>query len=462
MGALDTLVNLAVDQNRRSNISGIMDGLQDGSIQPNQALIKLSDVTGDPGDLINGIKQRTINIAQGLNADGTPMVKDPDADPSLPWSSGFQGSNLQSLPQFETNLGQNTANPQTYQQGRIGEVVANTLNNIPAGTNPMQALTMGDMAAAGASGNREYLKDIMETVMNAQKAQSEIGKNNAQAQEAKIAGQKGLFEMGGNPGGGGGAPSQPIGLPSVPDGTIPAIDPSQLNEGTPPDAPPNPGIGAVAPSGAAGGSLGQAPNAGLGGQAALEVAKKQATENAVNAAAVQKNVSLMLNNLPVMQNQFQKMRDANQQSSLGPLNDEEGNGLLTTYHGLQNDPTSVANGALKKLSAQNVIREIGPQLQQGGVKGNKFLENVISDSSGVDLTSGKNDRANQIDLLQNNYVQGLQSSINQLKGYGIDPTPIIHQALPTPQLVASAVKSGAISEDDAKKIAATYHGISIK
>lgn len=440
MGALDTLINLAVDQNRRSNMTDIMDGLQNGSIPQNQALIKLAQTTGDEQDLKNGVAQMSINRAQGLNPDGTPN-NNPDGTPAL-----------QSIPDFETSLGQNTGNPEVYKQGRVGQAVSGAFNSMSPTTDPMQMMLAAGTAAYRATGDQSYLKGVMETVLNAQKAHAEIDKNKAEANLANANTGKVGWETGGAVGGGGGGG---MGASAIPTGEIPQVDASALQQ---PGGPPAPGIqvsGNPPPQGGI-----PAPPAG---PAALEAQKKAASEAATNAAAAQKNATLMLSNLPLMNNQFNKMRDANKISSFSPLNDEEGEGLATTYHGLNDqygggDPAASANATLKTLAAQNVIREIGPQLQQGGVKGNKFLESVIANSSGIDLSASKDARAKQIDLLQNNYNQGLQSTFSQLKAYGIDPTPLIHSALPDLESLGQAYKAGAISKDDFARAATIYHG----
>ncbi len=179
MGALDALINLAVDQNRRGNISDIMDGLNDGSIQQNQALIKLAQTTGSEDDLKNGIAQMTINRAQGLNPDGTPIQA------AGPMPDGEAGYNVpatpQSIPTFGTNLGQNLGNPDTYIKGRTGQAVTGALAQLPAGADPMSQFLAAGAAAYKATGDQTYLKGVMETVLNAQKTQSETNKNNASA-----------------------------------------------------------------------------------------------------------------------------------------------------------------------------------------------------------------------------------------------------------------------------------------
>lgn len=177
MGALDTLVNLAVDQNRRGNISDLMEGLNNGSIPDNQALIKLADITGDQGDLKNAMMQRSINEAQGLGGDGLPkMAQGPNPD----GSAGVQApQQQQSLPQFEQNLGTAMGNPDTYMQGRTRDVAMKALQNLPAGASPMQAILGAGGAVANATGDTKGLQDLAKFVQEFSKNQSEINKNNA-------------------------------------------------------------------------------------------------------------------------------------------------------------------------------------------------------------------------------------------------------------------------------------------
>lgn len=179
MSATDALINLIVDQKRRGNISDLMEGLDNGSIQDNQALIKLAEITGDKGDVGGALQQRTINEAQGLNGDGTPkLAQGPNAD----GSAGVQmPQQQQSLPQFQQNLGSTMGSPDIYQQGRTRDVAMKALQNLPPGASPMQAVLGAGIATANATGDTKGLQDLSKFVQEFGKNQSEINKNNASA-----------------------------------------------------------------------------------------------------------------------------------------------------------------------------------------------------------------------------------------------------------------------------------------
>lgn len=182
MGALDALINLAVDQNRRGNLSDIMDGLNDGSIPQNQALIKMAQATGDPNDMMNAVKQQTINAAQGLNPDGTPKVAQ---GANMDGSAGYSApATQQTIPAFEQSLGQNTGSPDVYLQGRTRQIASNALANLPAGASPIDAVRGVGTQVAQQTGDVTGLQTLTTFLQNYAKTQSEINKNNAETGKA--------------------------------------------------------------------------------------------------------------------------------------------------------------------------------------------------------------------------------------------------------------------------------------
>lgn len=476
MGALDALINLAVDQNRRGNISDIADGVTNGDIAPNQALIKLAQTTGDPNDLMLGIQQGTINNAQGLNFDGTAkQAQGPNPD----GSAGYAATpTLQTLPQFQQSLGENLGNPQQYTQGRTSAAVSGAMQNMPARTDPVQAMIGGGMAAFKASGDPAYLKGVMETVMNAQKNASEIGKNNAQAGEANAAARKSSWEMGGAPAGGtdggsGGGFSTPggIGASSIPAGTAQPINASDLTAPTAPNGqipPPPSGIQLSGnnPNMPTQPSMPQQPQ--LGGQAAQQAALEATKAKNAEILAAQKGVQQILSRLPSMKAKLQQMNDVapNTISGMGvnpPQDSNETYGLKGQL--MEQFPSTLdksdkigATSVFKNLNDQLFVNEI-PALMNGasGMRMDIPLVKGVKSASGVPIDLPPKDKQQVIQTLNDNFDQTRDNALSYYKnltGQDYD----MGTAFQTPAQIRQAVQTGVINADQAKKILRDHFG----
>lgn len=138
-----------------------------------------------------------------------------------------------------------------------------------------------------------------------------------------------------------------------------------------------------------------------------------------NIADVAKTVKVMQSNLPYAIQRFQIMRDASDNANYGFGTNNEGTGLKQDL--LKNfdaNKTANANTKLKQASAQGILPELGPQLAQAGVKGNKFLETIANNASGLDLADPPSAKKITIDGLERTYIGNLKSSAAQLRASG--------------------------------------------
>lgn len=472
MSAVDALINLVVDQNRRGNISGIADGLNDGSIQPNQALIKLGQATGDPNDLMMGIKQGSINNAQGLNFDGTPKQ---EQGPMPDGSAGYPASPaLQSLPQFQQAIGQNTGDPAQYASGRNAQAVSGAMAGMPAGTDPIQAMVAGGMAAFKNSGDPTYLKGVMETVMKAQQAGSEINKNNAQAGEARAATSKANWEMGAP--GAATTPANGMGAAAIPTGGMPQVNASDLSgtpagtgSGTaippPPDGIALSGNNPAQPTATPAAIPGQPV---LGGQAAQQAALEAAKAKQAEVLAAQKGVQQILSRLPSMKAKLQQMNSLAPKTISGmgvqpPPDSNETYGLkgqLMEQFPQSFDPDDKigATSAFKSLNDQLFVNEI-PALMNGasGMRMDIPLVKGVKSASGVPLDLPPKDKQQVITTLNDNFDQTRDNALSYYKnltGQDYD----MGSAFQTPAQIRQAVTTGVINTDQAKKILRDHFG----
>lgn len=185
-----------------------------------------------------------------------------------------------------------------------------------------------------------------------------------------------------------------------------------------------------------------------------DAASKTAEENASNAAEAAKSYNVMIQNFPNMMQRIKDMSDANKLASFNPMNDKEGNGIVTSYHDARNDKVSDANAKLQQRAAQGVLPELGPALAQAGIKGNKYLETLANSSTNLDLSKGMSARQTQIDGLMKAYIQNMKSSHDQISGLGGSPAPL------PPPVVAQAVKYGVMTRAEAEKYLQDNHGMS--
>lgn len=197
----------------------------------------------------------------------------------------------------------------------------------------------------------------------------------------------------------------------------------------PDDSAPRPAISpaysaAVAPSqGAPAPAMGNnsAPVLGVSPSPAQASADKTlADANATNQGEDLKTLHIMQSNLPVLMKRLQTMRDNADQASSGYGVDNEGDGAKQMFANQFMPKTATANTLLKQASSQSVLPELGPQLQQAGVKGNKFLENIANNAVGLDMRAPPTAKKAAIDGLQSAYISNLKSVANRLREQGKD------------------------------------------
>lgn len=137
-----------------------------------------------------------------------------------------------------------------------------------------------------------------------------------------------------------------------------------------------------------------------------------------------KTVNIMQSNLPMVLQRFEKMRQASKNSSSGFGVDNEGEGWAQKLanSSVGSDETSQANNVLMQAAAQGILPELGPQLQQAGVKGNKFLESIATSASGLNMSAKPADKLSLINGLETTYINNLKSSAAQLRAAG-QPAP---------------------------------------
>lgn len=340
----------------------------------------------------------------------------------------------------------------------LGRVIS---SNAP--TPEMKNATMA-YGAAGAPGAVRNIMDLQQ--FPGQKSMQE-GLGTAAAQQAPA----------------GSLPPGPGGIPNPPPRPAPSFPPqpsgySVQNDGIHLPNPPPPSVGGLPPAAMAtlqnaanpaGGAQPPAPDAlppinraGMSNAEYNEAVKArgagasaQATKTGDNAAEAAKTFNVMAANLPVLQKRIAAMTEANKSASFGPWNDEAGDGIASKYHDAVNDKASVANATLQQLTAQNVLPELGPALAQAGIRGNKFLEQLSTTASGVDLSHGTGARQQQIDGLLQNYIQNMKSTYQQVKTYGGDPGGMF----PDPAAIANAVKIGVIPRDEGIQLLQKNHGM---
>lgn len=207
---------------------------------------------------------------------------------------------------------------------------------------------------------------------------------------------------------------------------------------SPAAVPPVAAAALAPPPGAAGPSQAGVPAAPSYGkvtltpqqQAALDTSKAGNTKNAEktgeNLADMQKQYAIMQSNLPVVMQRLDRMRDANKIASYGyGVNDgsnaEEGPGFKVRLNQQLDNPTSQANAVIRQAAAQGILPELGPQLQQAGIRGNKFLETLSSSASGLNPADPPTARGAVIQGLGNQYMQNMKSLHDQISTLGGSP-----------------------------------------
>lgn len=176
----------------------------------------------------------------------------------------------------------------------------------------------------------------------------------------------------------------------------------------------------------------------------VEGAKKESEQMGGTTADAQKNWNTMSNNLPVMLNRLQEMRNVASNASFGVGSEgEDGKpGMKQTLAyqmapygnimGYDAGATANANGILEQRVNQGVLPEIAPVLQTGGMRGNKFLESIVAGAAGLDLAADPKTKVSQIDGLEENYINTMKSAAGQARTLGVN--------VPTDEQIDAAVK----------------------
>ena len=157
-----------------------------------------------------------------------------------------------------------------------------------------------------------------------------------------------------------------------------------------------------------------------------ESAKTYGEDTAKTAADSVKTLQVMQANLPTVLQRFQQMSDASKDASYGFAVNEEGDGFKQTADkqiaGWTNNKilgkTATANSVLQQRAAQGILPELGPQLAQAGIRGNKFLETLASSASGMDLSASPAAKQEVINGLKQQYIQNLKSTSRQVRMQG--------------------------------------------
>lgn len=155
------------------------------------------------------------------------------------------------------------------------------------------------------------------------------------------------------------------------------------------------------------------------GANAIKVNQKQAEAEGVNIAEADKTAKIMESNLPQVLQRFEDMRNASDKAGYGTGNNNEGTGTLQQWHkNFLDSETGDANAILQQRSAQGILPELGPQLAQAGIKGNKFLETIASNASGLDLAATPKAKKDLVNGLENTYINNLKATNAQLRAHG--------------------------------------------
>lgn len=144
--------------------------------------------------------------------------------------------------------------------------------------------------------------------------------------------------------------------------------------------------------------------------------KETATKEGGNAADAGKTLNVMSANLPVVMQRLQEMEDAVPNASYGLGVNNEGTGLkqqAASQFGYDKN-----NAILQQRAAQGILPELGPQLAQAGIRGNKFLETLASSASGLNLAASPEAKTAAIQGLREQYISNLKSTARQVRAQG--------------------------------------------
>lgn len=190
-----------------------------------------------------------------------------------------------------------------------------------------------------------------------------------------------------------------------------------------------------------------------------EQTKKTGETTGTNLAEAQKTLSVMQSNLPSLNARLDEMKQyavGNPQAGIAPasygpnwLLDENGEGPIADYHNSKTDQTAVSNAMLKQRAAQGVLPELGPQLSQAGIKGNKFLEQLATSASGIPMNASPDAKAAAIEGLRTQYMRNMQATQQQVQQLGGQTAPQQLQPSnnqPDPRLLAHLKQRGLLGQ----------------
>ena len=196
-------------------------------------------------------------------------------------------------------------------------------------------------------------------------------------------------------------------------------------------------------------------------------AAKQASKQAENTGSktgdevgdTAKMVNVMQSNLPAVLQRFQDMRKAADNASSGLGVTAEGGGPYPAFAnsavGNAIEPgTANANALLQQRAGQGILSELGPQLAQAGVRGNKFLETIANNASGLKMDAPPATKKILIDGLQQMYINNLKSNAAQLRAMN-QPAPTDDEI---DQMVNQYKASGGITPQASPAAPATSNG----
>lgn len=156
-------------------------------------------------------------------------------------------------------------------------------------------------------------------------------------------------------------------------------------------------------------------------------ATHEAEKTGENSAEVGKTLNVMTANLPRLLQRLNEMREASKDASYGLGIDEEGTGYKQEFHNqfdaMLGRPEAAANATLQQYAAQGILPELGPQLAQAGIRGNKFLETIASNASGLNLSAPPDAKLKLINGLEQQFVENLKATAKQARAYGDKSAP---------------------------------------
>lgn len=376
----------------------------------------------------------------------------------------IKNANAQNLYRTQVLTGAVASGDQSiYDQARQhlaqrGIDVSDMAPDLATGTQQVQAMRQAQYAANPLNAMLGLGLKAEGNITSATNAMGDAGAGRAlNPLSAAIAAKMGGAGVGGVPGIGGAASPQPA-LPAAPAGAGAAPDAAGAFAALPVTA----GLkkGAAMPvldnAGAEGGFMPPAREPGETASAwkdrvnlameqwkanpsTIQAQKSAGTEGEHTGAEIgdaQKALNVMMSNLPAVLDRFQKMRVDAPDASSGLGVDSEGNGLYPKLANsaipfLGDTKTARANANMKQLTAQGIFPEINSALGQSGTKGNRFLEQIINNASGIQMDSPGTSKIDQINNNQNIFIANAKATAQHLRDLG--------QQAPTDQEIDAAV-----------------------